>query len=1174
MLPPLPARKSYDDVPRDSLAYALFLNPLMEVDPLDNNNDEPPTLKTLTARLKHLPGKHDQSSHGKPGRVGSAFRGAYSAARAGGASHVEARNQAKTAAEQVRETIRAEKRAERIANPKPKRVAPPRATPTTPGKTYHESILEKQNEQIKQINVGLRQDQDAIYTVIDRRLRSPNLTEAQALEFITGDLTQVGIGYNNQRPAVSAGLMRDLQPAIEAAKEERRVAKIWSDMGKKLDEAIDSDADPAIIRKMQDEKNLYKDTTVDDAMYRTRSLINDALIKREAERPGSKRQTTPQVDFAGNTIVEGRTTIERRAGEVTVVSPTTPPRATTPTTPTTPTPTSGRALSDVQVTSSRPTINKERYGPNKGQENMRTVDVSVSGNYDGRAQPFTAYRFVSLDKGKTWNATNYTTGTTSSFTGSLKQAVQAVQRRFAENPPTVEQAEQARNVYSTTKADDSANGTPRKYGARAGEVIAGNLGRDTGGKFTRVGEDATSIIRAAINRGFASAAGGGKRGAKRAAVSDAQKKRQQADTGAGVMDALGFDASDWDYLASDKPQDASDPQFTRLIEQGLMDNVDGMAYPSALGRKVAAAAGAGNEDKAKELLARDTAKRSARQAKIDAQISAYDEVINDETASPRARAIAARRRTMLIGQSGTSTKADDVSMLELLTARLKHLPGKHDQSAHGKPGRVGSAFRGAYSAARAGGASHVEARNQAKSAAEQVRETIRSEKRAERIANPKPKRTRQSTLDNLRKQATDIENERNAIRSEMNKTKLFGDEFQRLTPQEQQARRQKVNELMQRGEELREQEINVSDKIRNQQQTAGQPARLTVQEEAEIGQQFRNQQADRRIAEERQKIANDIAKLSASGATPEQIRLREIQGEVAITGLQGLRLSSESPDFRQQTQRITDKQEELTLAGQRVIAQTRLAKLTEPSQIDRDNVRLVETAHEIKKLYNNTDASLSSAARMKELEGNPQYQALINERQQLFGKYSAGESRLPKQSERQREDNDDFSSTMSIREEMDKTNRVPARAKLRDETPTDTRPVIDVATAQKHNGRIMNLKNNLALAEKDKAFALAELPKVEAKYAGDTSDLAVFNLKRAQSNVASAQERIDRANQGIAKFSREKPEGRAYTTADNPEIRAYAERMGIPDHEGFVFTDQWKGEIQLLAKQGFRKPAK
>jgi hypothetical protein len=88
----------------------------------------------LIERLKHLPGRHDQSSHGRPGRVGSAFRGAYSAARAGGATHREAWNQAKTAAEQVRETIRAEKRADLIANPKPKRVMPARVTPppTTP----------------------------------------------------------------------------------------------------------------------------------------------------------------------------------------------------------------------------------------------------------------------------------------------------------------------------------------------------------------------------------------------------------------------------------------------------------------------------------------------------------------------------------------------------------------------------------------------------------------------------------------------------------------------------------------------------------------------------------------------------------------------------------------------------------------------------------------------------------------------------------------------------------------------------------------------------------------------------------------------------------------------------------------------------------------------------------
>jgi hypothetical protein len=209
---------------------------------------------------------------------------------------------------------------------------------------------------------------------------------------------------------------------------------------------------------------------------------------------------------------------------------------------------------------------------------------------------------------------------------------------------------------ATTKADDSVGGVPRKYGARAGEVITGNLGRDTGGKFTRVGAGEGAIVRAAINRGITSA-GGGKRGAKRAAVSAAQKKRQQADTGAGIMDKLGFDASDWDYIASNKPQDPTDPQFARLIEQGLMDNVDGQAYPSALGRKIAAATGSGDEDKAKEILARERAKRGAQQAKRDAQIQVYDDIIGDKTASPRARAIAARKRAVLVGTSDTSTKA-------------------------------------------------------------------------------------------------------------------------------------------------------------------------------------------------------------------------------------------------------------------------------------------------------------------------------------------------------------------------------------------------------------------------------------------------------------------------------------------------------------------------------------
>ena len=109
----------------------------------------------LIERLKHLPGKHDQSSHGKPGRVGTAFRGAYRAARDEGKTHREAHDTAKTAAEQVRQTIRDERRAEREANPKPKRVAPPRVqTVTTPEeqkpKPTHKQIAE--NDQIWQFD--------------------------------------------------------------------------------------------------------------------------------------------------------------------------------------------------------------------------------------------------------------------------------------------------------------------------------------------------------------------------------------------------------------------------------------------------------------------------------------------------------------------------------------------------------------------------------------------------------------------------------------------------------------------------------------------------------------------------------------------------------------------------------------------------------------------------------------------------------------------------------------------------------------------------------------------------------------------------------------------------------------------------------------------------------------
>lgn len=41
LLPPVRPRTSYDDVPQESLAYALFLNPAQQPDPVDSPTVEP-----------------------------------------------------------------------------------------------------------------------------------------------------------------------------------------------------------------------------------------------------------------------------------------------------------------------------------------------------------------------------------------------------------------------------------------------------------------------------------------------------------------------------------------------------------------------------------------------------------------------------------------------------------------------------------------------------------------------------------------------------------------------------------------------------------------------------------------------------------------------------------------------------------------------------------------------------------------------------------------------------------------------------------------------------------------------------------------------------------------------------------------------------------------------------
>lgn len=734
MLPPLPARKSYNDVPRDSLAYALFLNPLMEVDPINNNNDEPPALKTLTARLKHMPGKHNQSAHGKPGRAGTAFRGAYSAARASGASHVEARNQAKTAAEQVREQMRAERREQLTANPKPKRTAPPRAdTPTTPTPKATAPI-----EQIGTLRAKIQSDL-AVLDSIDPSARNGELAQSyqRRIQAAQNEIRQIDDTARRQGEAVGdyshheqrrAQVEQDLQKTeanlrdvkSEIAKLDAEISKADPRAGGRYDPQAD-DRRQGLLKYKQELVAKQRGIEIDESSHRSTL----STLSRDATRPtlGSNEnyRLRSEANMAKARLEYGKTRgndgkmrkltpDERAAAERDIVNTQKrldeyERRATTPTTPTTPkvkTPAEQAATQigdypvpklgttydqhDLALTQHRGAIMRiVDFGGKLTSEQQATVDKidrekkrieqklrrGDVGSNDQMRGPTKAEREAQAERSRAAGreakantptellqrtSANLQRILDSGIDPKTKKRLTKAQRELYTYMLSQDRAELARR--GTTKADDSVGGVPRKYGARAGEVITGNLGRDTGGKFARVGSNEGAIVRAAINRGFTSA-GSGKRGTKRAAVSDAQKRRQQADTGASSMDTLGFDAGDYDFIAGDKPQDASDPQFARLIEQGLMDDIDGQAYPSALGRKIAAAAGAGDIDKAQELLARDRAKRTERQAKTDAQIQAYDDIISDETASPRARAIAARKRTILIGKSDTSMKAAD-----------------------------------------------------------------------------------------------------------------------------------------------------------------------------------------------------------------------------------------------------------------------------------------------------------------------------------------------------------------------------------------------------------------------------------------------------------------------------------------------------------------------------------
>ncbi len=191
-------------------------------------------------------------------------------------------------------------------------------------------------------------------------------------------------------------------------------------------------------------------------------------------------------------------------------------------------------------------------------------------------------------------------------------------------------------IASTTKADDTtADGKPKKYGARAGEVISGDLGRDASGRFTSVSgggarAEQRRIIRGAIKKP--------KKGSGKRQVSAEEQKK----IGRSTLEAAGVAPDTYDALTTlqDEPIDFSDvkdnEEVKKLLEQGLLQNVDGVVTTTGDGDKLIKAADSGKKGRVKLAMARarqNASKRDEQQRSRDEKRQARVDALDDRIAS-------------------------------------------------------------------------------------------------------------------------------------------------------------------------------------------------------------------------------------------------------------------------------------------------------------------------------------------------------------------------------------------------------------------------------------------------------------------------------------------------------------------------------------------------------------
>ena len=224
-----------------------------------------------------------------------------------------------------------------------------------------------------------------------------------------------------------------------------------------------------------------------------------------------------------------------------------------------------------------------------------------------------------------------------------------------------------------TKADETVDGKPRRYEARAGEVISGNLGRDASGRFTNVSGDGgraeqRRVIRGAIKKP--------KRGAGKKPQQSPEEIKKVAQS---TLEAAGVAPDTYDALSalSDEPIDFEEVKdnegVKKLIEQGLLQNVDGVVTTTGDGEKLLKAAESGKKGRVKLAMARarqsvakrteqDQARATRQQERIDAlddRIGALEERLDAAKSDAAKKRISARIEKLRAKRDAISTKSSE-----------------------------------------------------------------------------------------------------------------------------------------------------------------------------------------------------------------------------------------------------------------------------------------------------------------------------------------------------------------------------------------------------------------------------------------------------------------------------------------------------------------------------------